>query len=77
MQSDGVRSGYDIQQLHYTRYLCQVSLVASGGAGSLNDFTEVFIKAQVNGILAASVFHDNTVKQLKKLNQHLSSKILR
>lgn len=61
MQSDGVCRGYDIQQLQYMRDLCQVPLVASGGAGSLNDFTEVFIKAQVSGALAASVFHDNTV----------------
>lgn len=61
MQSDGVRKGYDIQQLHQMRSLCQIPLIASGGAGSVEDFTEVFIKTQVSGALAASIFHDKIV----------------
>lgn len=58
MQSDGVRAGYDITQLQKMRSLCQVPLIASGGAGSLDDFIDVFIQSQVSGALAASVFHD-------------------
>lgn len=67
MQSDGVRAGYDIKQLQQMRSLCQVPLIASGGAGSLDDFTEVFIKSHVNGALAASVFHDKimTINEVK------------
>jgi cyclase len=67
MQSDGVRAGYDIKQLQQMRALCQVPLIASGGAGSLNDFTEVFIKSEVSGALAASVFHDKilTINEIK------------
>lgn len=67
MQSDGARTGYDLQQLQQMRPLCQVPLIASGGAGTVNDFTEVFIKSQVSGALAASVFHDKilTINEIK------------
>lgn len=74
MQADGKRSGYDLRQLQEMGALCQVPLIASGGAGTLNDFSEVFIKTSVSGALAASVFHDkiltiNDVKStLKALN---------
>ncbi len=57
MASDGVRRGYDIEQLRAVRAVCGVPLVASGGAGSALHFAEVFIEAQVDAALAASVFH--------------------
>lgn len=67
MQSDGVRSGYDIKQLQIMRQLCDVPLIASGGAGKVDDFIEVFFKSKVNGALAASVFHDKllTINEIK------------
>lgn len=67
MQSDGVRSGFDLEQLQKMRTLCQVPLIASGGAGTVNDFIEVFFKTNVNGALAASVFHDKilTINEIK------------
>ncbi|HDV6716868.1 TPA: imidazole glycerol phosphate synthase subunit HisF [Legionella pneumophila] len=58
MQSDGVRMGYDIAQLSEMINLCHVPLIASGGAGKIDDFVEVFKKSRVSGALAASVFHD-------------------
>ena len=61
MDSDGVRRGYDITQLRQARALCQVPLVASGGAGSMEHFAEVFEQADVDGALAASVFHGGAV----------------
>jgi cyclase len=57
MSSDGVRRGYDIEQLRAVRAVCRVPLVASGGAGTAAHFAEVFIEAQVDAALAASVFH--------------------
>jgi cyclase len=57
MGSDGVRRGYDIEQLTAVRACCDVPLVASGGAGSVAHFVEVFAQAQVDAALAASVFH--------------------
>lgn len=61
MQSDGVRKGYDIQQLLSMRALCKVPLIASGGAGCAADFVHVFQHTAVDGALAASVFHEKTV----------------
>jgi len=79
MQSDGIRTGYDITQLQAMRSLCQVPLIASGGAGSVDHFTELFLKTQVHGALAASVFHDkiltlNEVKMALK-NQNIEVRL--
>lgn len=57
MNADGVREGYDIEQLTAIRAVTQVPLIASGGAGTPQHFAEVFRKARVDGALAASVFH--------------------
>jgi cyclase len=61
MASDGVRQGYDIAQLCAVRQVCRVPLVASGGAGSMEHFTDVFKSAQVDAALAASVFHSGEI----------------
>jgi len=61
MDSDGVRSGYDIQQLSAASAICQLPLIASGGAGARAHFDQVFRHADVDGALAASVFHKGMV----------------
>ena len=62
MNQDGVRQGYDIAQLKAIRALCNVPLIASGGAGTMQHFTDVFEKADVDGALAASVFHKGIIE---------------
>jgi len=62
MDSDGVRDGYDIEQLRAARALCRVPLVASGGAGTPEHFRDVFAQADVDGALAASVFHSGALE---------------
>lgn len=57
MNQDGVRKGYDIKQLAAVRAICKVPLIASGGAGTISHFVDVFQQADVDGALAASVFH--------------------
>jgi cyclase len=57
MNQDGVRKGYDIEQLRRVREAVQLPLIASGGAGAMSHFKEVFEQARVDGALAASVFH--------------------
>jgi cyclase len=57
MDEDGVRRGYDIDQLAAARALLTIPLVASGGAGAASHFRDVFEQADVSGALAASVFH--------------------
>lgn len=61
MGSDGVRRGYDIEQLCAVRAVCEVPLIASGGAGSIDHFVDVFRDADVDGALAASVFHSGDI----------------
>jgi len=62
MGSDGVRNGYDLAQLRAARELCDVPLVASGGAGASDHFAQVFREADVDGALAASVFHSGAIR---------------
>jgi imidazole glycerol-phosphate synthase subunit HisF len=68
MASDGVRRGYDVEQLAAVRGVCHVPLVASGGAGTPEHFCEVFQRAAVDAALAASVFHTGaiTIGDLKR-----------
>jgi cyclase len=61
MGSDGVQRGYDIEQLTALRACCDVPLVASGGAGRVSHFVEVFANAGVDAALAASVFHSGAL----------------
>jgi len=61
MASDGVRTGYDLAQLQKVRVVCRVPLIASGGAGAMEHFADVFSVAHVDGALAASVFHSGAI----------------
>jgi imidazole glycerol-phosphate synthase subunit HisF len=70
MASDGVRQGYDIAQLRAVRGICNVPLVASGGAGCARDFSTVFQAAGVDAALAASVFHSGELV-IADLKRHL------
>jgi cyclase len=71
MNQDGVRQGYDIEQLRAVRERISVPLIASGGAGTREHFADVFTKAKVDGALAASVFHKQviTIGEVKKFLQ--------
>lgn len=68
MNQDGMQNGYDLKQLIQIRKSCKVPLIASGGAGTLQHFLEVFHYTNVDGALAASVFHKKTIHiwELKK-----------
>ena len=70
MGSDGVRDGYDIEQLRAARAVCTVPLVASGGAGAAAHFVGVFRDADVDGALAASVFHSGAI-EIPRLKRYL------
>jgi cyclase len=61
MGSDGVRDGYDIEQIAAIQENCTVPLIASGGAGELQHFLDVFRQTHVSAALAASVFHSGEI----------------
>ncbi len=69
MNQDGVRQGYDLAQLKQMRAITRVPLIASGGAGTAQHFVEVFRECQVDGALAATVFHKNllSIPELKSI----------
>ena len=54
-------SGYDLEQLKLVRAVCKVPLIASGGAGAMEHFRDAFTLADVDGALAASVFHKGLI----------------
>jgi cyclase len=68
MDQDGVRNGYDLEQLRAARERLSIPLVASGGAGSAEHFRDAFVEADVSGALAASVFHKGilSIPELKE-----------
>lgn len=61
MNQDGVRKGYDIAQCQLLSSLVNIPTIASGGAGSMQDFAEVFTQTRITGALAASVFHKQVI----------------
>lgn len=73
MNQDGMRKGYDIEQLASFRRHCTVPLVASGGAGELTHFFDAFDVASIDGALAASVFHSAEIN-IGDLKQFLAAK---
>lgn len=59
MDADGTRAGYDIGMISAVRAVTKVPLIASGGAGALEDFAAA-LDAGADALLAASVFHFGT-----------------
>ncbi|MDG4949224.1 imidazole glycerol phosphate synthase subunit HisF [Actinobacillus equuli subsp. haemolyticus] len=70
MNQDGVRNGYDLTQLKLVREVCNVPLIASGGAGEMVHFRDAFVEANVDGALAASVFHKQIIN-IGELKEYL------
>jgi cyclase len=57
MDCDGTRDGYDLELTKAVTEKVNIPVIASGGAGSLEDFYNVFVKANADAALAASLFH--------------------
>lgn len=67
MNQDGVRKGYDLVQTKLLAKTVNVPVVASGGAGEMSHFLDLFTQTRATGGLAASVFHKGmmTIPELK------------
>ncbi|MGA2775050.1 MAG: imidazole glycerol phosphate synthase subunit HisF [Candidatus Omnitrophota bacterium] len=68
MDYDGTKNGFDLALTGAVTSAVKVPVIASGGAGKLADFYEVFTKADADAGLAASIFHyqEFTIKQVKE-----------
>lgn len=79
MGQDGVKDGYDIELLKSLEERCFVPMIASGGAGGPRHFIDVFKETNVDGALAASIFHKNefTVLEIKEalINANINIRI--
>ena len=68
MDTDGVKGGFDLDMLNAVCSVVKIPVIASGGCGKLEHFTEVFEKTNASAALAASLFHykELTVGQVKR-----------
>jgi cyclase len=57
MDFDGTKNGYDLELTKAITKKVNIPVIASGGAGSLEDFYNVFVQAGADAALAASLFH--------------------
>ena len=68
MDADGTNDGYDIELTMAVAEAVQVPVIASGGAGKLEHFRDVFLNGKASGALAASAFHGGlfSVREVKE-----------
>jgi len=71
MDTDGTKDGYDIELTRAVAQIVDVPVIASGGAGKMEHFREIFREARADAALAASVFHYGTysIRQVKQYLQ--------
>lgn len=69
MDCDGTKDGFDLKLYQTIGRVVNVPIIASGGAGKIQDFVDVFKQTPVTGALTASVFHfkELTIPQVKQV----------
>jgi cyclase len=75
MDCDGTKNGYDIP---LTKAICnavKIPVIASGGAGTLKDFYNIFTKTSADAALAASIFHYGEIP-IPKVKKFLKQKLI-
>ena len=73
IDTDGVKGGFDLEMLKAVSDAVQIPVVASGGAGTMEDFSALFhTLPRVDAGLAASIFHYKEVS-IKDLKAYLAS----
>lgn len=70
IDTDGVKKGFDIEMLTAIAERVNVPIIASGGAGSMEHFRELFQYPQIDAGLAASIFHFKEI-EIRKLKEYL------
>lgn len=70
MEADGTKQGFEIDLTRTISEVVNVPVIASGGAGKMEDFTEVFRDGKADAALAASIFHFREI-EIPKLKKFL------
>lgn len=73
MDCDGVKNGYDIELTKSISSAVKIPVIASGGAGKMDDFYDVLTQGEADAALAASLFHFREL-EIKTLKEHLKQK---
>ena len=73
MDADGHRAGYDIELTRTISEAVSVPVIASGGAGTLEDLYQALVLGKADAVLAASIFHYGTYS-ISKTKEYLSKK---
>lgn len=71
MDADGTQDGFDLDLTRAVAEEVPVPVIASGGAGKLEDFYRVLTEGKADAALAASVFHYGTFR-IKEVKDYLS-----
>jgi cyclase len=73
INNDGSRKGFAVEFTKEITQMLNIPVVASGGAGTMDHFAEVFTKGTADAALAAGIFHENVVS-IPSLKKYLKSK---
>ncbi len=73
IDTDGVKQGFDLEMLDALAARVSVPIIASGGAGNMEHFAELFAHPGIDAGLAASIFHSRQV-DIRELKRFLCSK---
>ncbi|MBQ7682353.1 MAG: imidazole glycerol phosphate synthase subunit HisF, partial [Oscillibacter sp.] len=73
IDTDGVKQGFDLEMLDALAARVSVPIIASGGAGNMEHFAELFTHPGIDAGLAASIFHSRQV-DIKELKRFLREK---
>lgn len=67
---DGEKKGYDLKLYKYLKDITPIKIIASGGAGKIEDFVKASELENISGLLAASVFHFDEI-QIEEIKNEL------
>jgi imidazole glycerol-phosphate synthase subunit HisF len=73
MDRDGTKNGYDLEITRIISENVNIPVIASGGAGSMEDFYDAITKGKASAVLAASLFHFGEIS-VRELKQYLHSR---
>ena len=73
IDGDGTKAGYDVELCAAVKAIVDIPIIASGGAGTLEDFYQVLTTGRADAALAASVFHFGTYS-VQEVKQYLHSR---
>ena len=73
MDKDGTKSGYDIELTRRAAEAVNVPVIASGGAGKMQDFADVLTEGKADAALTASLFHFGEI-EMKDLKEYLAAR---